>query len=147
MWLATDVAQRRLQDSESRFLAVFDSAPIGLAIGDFDSNILESNQALQELLGYSREELNALTGADILHPDDIPDTLQRYDRLFRGEYQSFRSRQRLLKKTATCCGPTSPCPRCVTPPARPPTRWRWSRTPPSCTTRTRPWPRSACRTR
>jgi len=98
MWLATDVAQRRLQDSESRFLAVFDSAPIGLAIGDFDSNILESNQALQELLGYSREELSTLTGADILHPDDIPDTLQRYDRLFRGEYPSFRSRQRLLKK-------------------------------------------------
>jgi PAS domain S-box-containing protein/diguanylate cyclase (GGDEF)-like protein len=98
MWLATDVAQRRLQDSESRFLAVFDSAPIGLAIGDFDSNILESNQALQELLGYTREELNALTGADILHPDDIPDTLERYNRLFRGEYPSFRSRQRLLKK-------------------------------------------------
>ncbi|MFC0434676.1 bifunctional diguanylate cyclase/phosphodiesterase [Kutzneria buriramensis] len=98
MWLATDVAQRRLQDSESRFLAVFDSAPIGLAIGDFDSNILESNQALQDLLGYTREELNALTGADILHPDDIPDTLERYNRLFRGEYPSFRSRQRLLKK-------------------------------------------------
>lgn len=98
MWLATDVAQRRLQDSESRFLAVFDSAPIGLAIGDFDANILESNQALQELLGYTREELNGLTSADILHPEDIPDTADRFDRLLRGEYPSFRSRQRLLKK-------------------------------------------------
>jgi len=82
MWLATDVAQRRLQDRRVRaFSPCSTPPPIGLAIGDFDSNILESNQALQELLGYSREELSTLTGADILHPDDIPDTLQRYDRL------------------------------------------------------------------
>jgi PAS domain S-box-containing protein/diguanylate cyclase (GGDEF)-like protein len=98
MWLATDVAQRRLQESEARFLAVFDAAPTGLAIGDFDANILESNQALQDLLGYTRDELNQLTGPDILHPDDIPDALQRYDRLYRGEYPSFRTRQRLMRK-------------------------------------------------
>ncbi|AHH94820.1 cyclic Di-GMP phosphodiesterase RmdA [Kutzneria viridogrisea] len=98
MWMATDVAQRRLQESEARFLAVFDSAAMGLSIGDFDANILESNQALQNLLGYTREELGRLTGPDIVHPDDIPDLLMRYDRLYRGEFASFRVRQRLLTK-------------------------------------------------
>ena len=48
MWLATDVAQRRLQDSESRFLAVFDSAPIGLAIGDFE-HLQSGEEAAGEL--------------------------------------------------------------------------------------------------
>jgi PAS domain S-box-containing protein/diguanylate cyclase (GGDEF)-like protein len=98
MWLATDVAQRRLEESEARFLAVFDSAAMGLAIGDFNANILESNFALRELLGYTREEFGRLSGPDIVHPDEIPDLMARYDRLFRGECSSFRLRQRLLKK-------------------------------------------------
>ncbi|MBV9847881.1 MAG: EAL domain-containing protein, partial [Kutzneria sp.] len=98
MWLATDMAQRRLRDSEARFLAVFDSAAMALVICDFDGVILESNRALQDLLGYTHDELDALNGRQIVHPDDLDELVRRCGVLYRGEAASFRLRRRLLKK-------------------------------------------------
>jgi PAS domain S-box-containing protein len=46
-----------LRGSEVRFRTIFESFSIGIALMDGKSRIVESNQALQVLLGYSQEEL------------------------------------------------------------------------------------------
>ena len=46
-----------LRDSEVRFRSIFESFSIGIALMDGKGRIVESNQALQLLLGYSQDEL------------------------------------------------------------------------------------------
>ena len=63
-----------LQDK--RFRAIFDAAPVGIALADEQGRAIESNQALRDLLGYTVEELRARTYVDYTHPDDLPDNLR-----------------------------------------------------------------------
>ncbi len=74
--IAMDVTKRKqateaLRESESRFRAIFERAGIGMALMDMDENLLQTNHALQEMLGYSAEELQGMTLDQITHPDDI----------------------------------------------------------------------------
>ena len=47
-----------LRDSEGRFRTIFEGSAIGIALLDREGRIVESNSALQELLGYSQDELH-----------------------------------------------------------------------------------------
>ena len=49
-----------LRDSEGRFRTVFEGSAAGIALLDRECRIVECNSALQELLGYSQDELNEL---------------------------------------------------------------------------------------
>ncbi|MFZ0052524.1 MAG: PAS domain S-box protein [Desulfobaccales bacterium] len=46
-----------LREREARFRTIFESSSIGIALMDGESQIVESNPALQELLGCSRDDL------------------------------------------------------------------------------------------
>jgi PAS domain S-box-containing protein len=46
-----------LRESEARFKSIFEGATIGIALVDRDGRIVESNPALQEMLGISRAQL------------------------------------------------------------------------------------------
>jgi len=64
-------AEQTLRESEERFRAIFARSAIGIAITDIrTSKILESNQALQRMLGYSAEELRGKTKKELAHPED-----------------------------------------------------------------------------
>lgn len=71
----TDITGRKqiedeLRQSEARFRTVFERAPVGIAEVTPDGTWLRVNQTLCRLLGYSPEELTALTFHDLTHPDD-----------------------------------------------------------------------------
>ncbi len=57
--------------SERRFRSIFESAAVGAALAANDGKILEANQALADMLGYSRDELCQRTAAELTHPDDM----------------------------------------------------------------------------
>jgi len=59
-----------LRDSEERFRAMFDSAAIGTGVLDLEGRVVTSNRALEQMLGYSKDELASLTAAELTHPED-----------------------------------------------------------------------------
>jgi len=49
--------ERDLKRSRSRLRVLFDQAPDGIVVHDVDGNVLDVNEALAEMLGYTRAEL------------------------------------------------------------------------------------------
>jgi PAS domain S-box-containing protein len=64
-------AQEILRESESRFRALFESMPIGIAVHDARGHITQTNLAYQKMLGYSEDELRQLGAKRVTHPDDV----------------------------------------------------------------------------
>jgi len=66
--------ERALTAAEQRWRAAFDQAPVGIAQVGMDGRFVRVNPALCEMVGYSAEELQATTPAEISHPDDAEGT-------------------------------------------------------------------------
>jgi len=87
-----------LQEFEKRYQAIFEAAPIGIAIASPQGRFIETNDALIRMLGYSRHEIEKLTFMDITHPDDRAET-QRLSRAVRdGKINFYRTEKRYIKK-------------------------------------------------
>jgi PAS domain S-box-containing protein len=80
-----------------RFHAVFDSATLGISIG-VDGRMLETNRALQEMLGYSAAELALMHFAEVTHPEDVDVDEEQLARLLRGEIDSYRVEKRYFRR-------------------------------------------------
>lgn len=84
------VAEEALRESEERFRTAFEDAPIGVALVGLDRRYLKVNRALCEMLGYSEEELLAMTSREITHPDDLKASADRTRRaLEKGAGSSY----------------------------------------------------------
>jgi len=53
-------AEKALKESEERYRILFDSSPVGIGISNFEGRIIEINKKLQDILGYSLDELKNL---------------------------------------------------------------------------------------
>lgn len=98
-----DISQRRriehaVQESEERFRAVFEHAPVGIYLAGFDTRILQVNEAFCRMLGYSKEELLAKRWPDICHPDDAAVALERKKRLRSGEVRNSGGEMRYVHR-------------------------------------------------
>lgn len=91
-------SHHRLAVSEQLFRVTFDRAAVGMAHVASDGRWLMVNDKLCEIVGYSREELLALTFQDITHPDDLDKDLEHARRLLEGEIHSYRVDKRYFRK-------------------------------------------------
>jgi PAS domain S-box-containing protein len=57
--------------SQSRFLATFNQAAVGISHTRLDGRFMDVNQKLCDILGYSRAELMTRHFAELTHPDDV----------------------------------------------------------------------------
>lgn len=78
--------------TEATFEAVFDNAPIGIAVVGLDGTFHKVNQALCRITGYPEHELTQLTFQDLTYPDDLDNDLNEAARLLRGEIISYQKR-------------------------------------------------------
>ena len=94
------VAERtaELWASETRFRTLFEKAAIGMALVDRESQVVESNPALQDMLGYSRAELRGRVFTQMCHPDDAPADLDPHRELEPGESNRYRTAKRLIRR-------------------------------------------------
>jgi len=84
--------------TEATFEAVFDNAPIGIAVVGLDGTFHKVNQALCRITGYPEHELTQLTFQDLTYPDDLDTDLHEAARLLRGETTSYQMDKRYYAK-------------------------------------------------
>jgi PAS domain S-box-containing protein len=91
-------AQAALRESEQRFRAVFDHAPIAMIVVDLDRTILDANAAMGELLGMPARELRGRSGADLVDPST---ELEPLAELLGGDTDRYRREQELRRTDGT----------------------------------------------
>lgn len=104
--LVRDIAERieaeaREQAVHARFRSAFGDGPVPMAIVDISSDadrvILETNQAMAQMLGYSVTELLGRSFVELTHPDDRAQDDAATKRQVTGEQDSFISRKRYIR--------------------------------------------------
>jgi diguanylate cyclase (GGDEF)-like protein/PAS domain S-box-containing protein len=91
-------AKRDQVDALARFEATFAGALTGMLLMDLDGCILDSNPAIQELLGYRGEELLGHRASEFVHPDDRVDTRASYQRMIADDEDSLRLEHRFVPR-------------------------------------------------
>ena len=96
-----DVTERKrtedaLREMRDRFRSIFEHAPIGVAMVSLEGRYLQVNRSLCEILGYTEEELQALTWQEIHPPDDLAASLAHACRIVEGEFPSYHLEKRFL---------------------------------------------------
>jgi PAS domain S-box-containing protein len=91
-------AEEALRESEERFRATFEDAGTGMALVDMHGHPIKSNPALQQMLGYSEEELSRMAFSDYTHPDDRDLGWELFSGLVAGKREKYETEKRFLKK-------------------------------------------------
>ncbi len=96
---ATIRVEEALRESEERFRLLFQQAAIGIKRLDLaGERMLEVNDRLCEILGYSRNELLKMSLADFTHADDVALERKGLARLASEEVPCFTIEKRCLRK-------------------------------------------------
>ncbi|GAA2037501.1 putative bifunctional diguanylate cyclase/phosphodiesterase [Polymorphospora rubra] len=90
VWAARNEAEQALRDSEARFRAIFTGAAIGIGIADTDGRIVEVNQALADMFGYTPAQMRQVNVSQLFHADDADGMWQHYTDLIQGRFDAAR---------------------------------------------------------
>lgn len=91
-------AAAELKKSEQEFRAIYENAPIPIAMIRFDGRIIKANQALCKVFGYQHDEIIGMRFTDISHPDDAAVGQDSVKALLAGEIQHFSIEKRYMAK-------------------------------------------------
>ncbi|MFH1135468.1 MAG: PAS domain S-box protein [Pseudomonadota bacterium] len=94
-------SERQLRGSREQFANAFEYAPIGMALASPDGRVLNVNQALCAMLGYSPSELLALAFQGVALPDDFNGESAQARRMLAGEIAAFTMEKRYLHKSGS----------------------------------------------
>ncbi|HEU0189020.1 MAG TPA: PAS domain S-box protein, partial [Gallionella sp.] len=92
-------AEKSLLESKQMFSTTFDLAAVGIARVAPDGHWLDVNNKLCDIVGYTREELLALTFQDITHPDDLDTDLGYVRQMLNKEITTYSLEKRYLRKS------------------------------------------------
>jgi PAS domain S-box-containing protein len=101
--IARDLSERQyarlaLYESESRFRAIFESAAIGLALGNLQGMMLVVNGTFAKMLGYMPEELVGKRYSEYTHPDDVGSQQTLLEELFEDKHDKILLEKRYIHK-------------------------------------------------
>ena len=91
-------AAAALQESEERFRVIFERAAIGIALETFHGRILHANPPLQEMLGYTADELRGKSFADVTHPDEVKAERNLFRAAIAGKQPRVHIEKRYVRK-------------------------------------------------
>ena len=91
-------AQLDLMQSEARFRAMFENTAIGLTLSTLDRHVLQMNEALTRITGYSMEDLKGRHPSDIAYPQDRHLGEKGFEELLTGKRNVFSLERRYLHK-------------------------------------------------
>jgi len=88
----------KLWESQSRYLNLYEHTSVGIVVADPEGRIIQANQAFQELIGYSEDELKEMSYFDISHPDDLEISHSRHDELLSNPSKGNTLEKRFVRK-------------------------------------------------
>ncbi len=91
-------AEKALLKSEELWRRVFENSAIGVALTTTQGRFMTGNIAYQRMLGYTEEELQALTFLEITHEDDRARNAVLIAELLEGRRQQFQIEKRYRRK-------------------------------------------------
>ncbi|PKO99650.1 MAG: hypothetical protein CVU13_03740 [Bacteroidetes bacterium HGW-Bacteroidetes-8] len=92
------LAGQALLESEKRFRAIFDQAPIAISLIDLQGYPIISNLRLSKILGYTKDELSKMKFTDFTHPEDIDKDLNQFNELIAGKISWYNLEKRYIHK-------------------------------------------------
>ena len=87
-----------LRETEKRFQKIFEEAAVGMALIDMQGCLMESNPALQAMLGYSKEELFQKLFLKLSYPDDIEAGEKLFKEMQEGKRDTYSLEKRYIRK-------------------------------------------------
>jgi PAS domain S-box-containing protein len=91
-------AIRMLQEREEAFRNIFEEGPVGMALTDPQSRIVNVNHAFCQMLGYRKKELVGRPFFDFLEPGDGLTDLGLAEKLFSGLIPHYQMEERHVAK-------------------------------------------------
>ncbi len=91
-------AQAALRESEERYEAIVEFAPLGIAVVDAEGRYVHANPALERFLGYSEAELRAMRFTDVTLPADVAVTKDLFQEMQKGARDRFQVEKRYRRK-------------------------------------------------
>lgn len=84
--------------------SLFDQTPIGIAIGDNESYVIQPeygnfiiNPMLEKILGRNWQDLKNIKWTEITHPDDLQADLEKFEQFIAGKIQGYSLEKRYLR--------------------------------------------------
>ncbi len=92
------IAESSVRKSEARFRTVFARAAVGMVLVDSGGHTLESNPAMQYMLGYTDEELRQMPFTQFAFPDDVAADVTLAAQLMAGHIHHYEMEKRYIRK-------------------------------------------------
>ncbi len=92
------LAEHKLRQSEEQFRLLFERAPIGMVITTIEGQIIRSNSAFCETLGYTSEEIETKNISDITKDEYVEYDKQLHKALLSGQLSHVYFEKELNKK-------------------------------------------------
>ncbi len=91
-------AETTIRESEHRFRAIFEHAPVGINYLDLNTMSRRINQRWCDILGYSKDELININFQELTHPDDRTFDDQYIVKLLSGEIANYYIEKRYIRQ-------------------------------------------------
>lgn len=87
-----------LQESESRWRAVYESSAAGIVLTNFDGLILSANFAFQKMVGYTEDELRSIAISELVPEHDRETMQSRVSNLISGRVGDYHVQRQYRRK-------------------------------------------------
>lgn len=90
------IIKKALEKSEQEFRLIFELAPIGMMITDFEGKIIQVNHSLCELLKYPSQDLLHQNEQNFYHPDELEKSLLFKHKIITDNLDQYSEERRFI---------------------------------------------------